>query len=158
MKVKTFHVRLYTPMGRAIPHAQCEITIGNRKPLSDQADARGIITLRDVEVPDTCKLRWGFSPDNDQEIELIYSLDIFLKADEPGELGSADASKKMLNNLGYISTDPVENVRWFQRDYRQLASPALEITGVMDERATDVLTKVYRKSADDLKNTQVGAQ
>ncbi|MGZ5150277.1 MAG: OmpA family protein, partial [Burkholderiales bacterium] len=110
VSVKTFDVRLYTPIGRAIPRAPCEITIGKRKPITERADARGIITLRDVEVPATCKIRWGFPPDKGEEPELIFNLDLFLRADQPLESDRAEESKRKLNNLGYTRADPVENV------------------------------------------------
>jgi hypothetical protein len=153
--IKTFEIRLYNPIGRAIPLAPCEITIGKRKPFPDKANARGIITLRDVEVPAACKIRWGFPPDEGQEPELLYSLDLFLKADEPLESDRAEESKRKLNNLGYNRPDLAENVRSFQRDYGHLTSPPLDITGDIDDRTTKVLSEVYRQSADDLRNTPV---
>jgi outer membrane protein OmpA-like peptidoglycan-associated protein len=152
--VKTFDVRLYSPIGRAIPNAPCQVTIGGRKPFNDQADARGIITLRDVAVPATCKIRWGFQPEKGQPRELIYNLELFLKADEDA-VGADDGHRK-LNNLGYINPSAAENVRSFQRDYGQLTNPPLPITGTLDDTTKDILTKVYLQRADDLRKTQVG--
>jgi hypothetical protein len=153
--VKTFEVRLYNPIGRAIPRAPCEITIGNRKPIRDRADARGIVTLRDVEVPATCTMRWGFPPAEGQETELLFSLELFLKADESLDSDRAEEAKRKLNNLGYNKPDLADNVRSFQLDYGQLTNPRLEITGVIDDRTMKTLREVYERSADDIKNTPV---
>src|SRR6185295_19308550 len=112
--LKTFEVRLYTPIGRAIPLAPCEVTISNRKPFIDTADARGIIVLRDVEVPATCTIKWGFPPDQGRQPELIFTLDLYLKADEPADSDRAGESAKRLNNLGYTDPDLADNVRHFQ--------------------------------------------
>ena len=153
--LKTFEVRLYSPIGRAIPLAPCEITIGNRKPFPDQADARGIVTLRDVEVPATCKIRWGFPPGQGEDPELGFLLNLFLQADQPLESDQAEESKRKLNNLGYTRPEPAENIRSFQRDYGHLTSPPLDLTGAIDDRTMKLLREVYDQSADDLRNTPV---
>jgi hypothetical protein len=153
--LKTFEVRLYTPIGRALPLAPCEVTIGSRKPFVDTADARGIIVLRDVEVPATCTVRWGFPPDQGREPELIFTLDLFLNADEPADSDRAGESAKRLNNLGYTEPDFPDNVRHFQRDYGHLASPPLTVTGTIDDPTFTLLKDVYEQSADDLRNTPV---
>jgi hypothetical protein len=153
--VKTFEIRLYSPIGRAIPFAPCEITLSNRKPFPSTADTRGIITMRDVEVPATCKIRWGFPPKEGSEPELIFNLDLFLEADEPLESDRAEEGKRKLNNLGYNRPELAENVRSFQRDYGHLTSPPLDITGDIDDRTMKVLREVYEQSADDLRNTPV---
>jgi hypothetical protein len=108
-----------------------------------------------VEVPATCEIRWGFPPDAGQDPELIFRLDLFLKADEPLESDRAEDSKRKLNNLGYIVPDPAENIRSFQRDYGHLTNPPLDITGDIDDRTMKVLREVYQQSADDLRNTPV---
>ncbi len=153
--LKTFEIRLYTPIGRAIPFAPCEVTIGKRKRFPDKADARGIITLRDVEVPSTCRIRWGFRPDEGQEAELAFTLDLFLKADEALESDRAEESRRKLNNLGYNGASLAENVRSFQRDYGHLPNPPLAITGNVDDATFRLLRDVYEKSADDLRRTPV---
>ena len=93
LTLKTFEIRLYNPVAKAIPFAPCEITVGGRKPFPDRANEKGIIFLRDVEVPDTCKIRWGFPPDEGQEAELMFTLDLFFKADEPLESDRAEESR-----------------------------------------------------------------
>jgi hypothetical protein len=153
--LKTFEIRLYSPIGRAIPLAPCEITIAPRKPFPDRANENGVITLRDVEVPATCKIRWGFPPDEGQDAELIFSLDLFLKADEPLESDRVEESKRKLNNLGYNRADLAENVRSFQREYGHLSSQPLEITGEIDNPTLTLLREVYEQSANDLKKTPV---
>lgn len=153
--LRSFDIRLYSPIGRAIPLSPCEITIGKRKPFADKANARGIITLRDVEVPATCHIGWGFPPDEGQKPELIFSLDLFLKAGEPLESDRSGESRRKLNNLGYNRPDPAENVRSFQREYGHLTSPPLDITGNIDNPTLNLIREVYEQSADDLRNTPV---
>jgi len=154
--VKTFEIRLYSPIGRAIPRAPCEITVGGRKAFTDRADARGVVTLRDIDVPAACSVRWGFPPEDGQEPELLYNLDVFLKADEPLNSDPAEEARRKLNNLGYNRRDPADNTRSFQRDYGPLSSPPLDITGALDDLTMKALREVYEQSADDIKNTTVG--
>ena len=154
--VKTFEIRLYSPIGRAIPRAPCEITVGGRKAFTDRADARGVVTLRDIDVPAACSVRWGFPPEDGQEPELLYNLDVFLKADEPLNSDPAEEARRKLNNLGYNRPDPADNIRSFQRDYGPLSSPPLDITGALDDLTMKALREVYEQSADDIKNTTVG--
>jgi hypothetical protein len=151
----SFEIRLYNPMGRAIPFAPCEIAIGARTPVADTADARGIVTLHDVAVPATCHVKWGYKPDDGREPELVFGVDLFLKADDLLESESEEESLKKLNNLGYDRPSRSENIRGFQLEYRTLASPPLQITGELDDRTIKVLREVYRQRVDDLRTTPV---
>jgi hypothetical protein len=126
--------------------------------------------LRDVEVPQKCHIRWGFPAAAGQLPALLFNLDIFLKADESPDAGDSSNTessgsdgkrdsdneqddRKILNNLGYTRPDPEDNVRSFQRDYGDLATPPLDLTGILDAATTQLLRRVYRESADDLRNT-----
>lgn len=169
--LQNFDVRLYSPVGRNIPFAPCEVTLGTRPPSRLIADSRGFVTLRDVEVPAKCHLRWGFPAAAGKLPDLLFNLDLFLKADQSAngdDTSNVDESsvddgkrqsdnqqddRKMLNNLGYTRPDPDDNVRSFQRDYGDLATPPLGLTGTLDAATTQLLRRVYKDSADDLRNT-----
>jgi hypothetical protein len=153
--VKTFEIRVYNPLGRAIALAPCQVTIGDSKPFRDVADARGIVILRDVEVPASCRLEWGYVPAAGKEPELIFNLDLFLKADDTLDSSSPEESMKRLNNLGYNRPDRSENIRGFQLEYRTLAQPPLRVTGVLDAATIKVITAVYKQRVDDLRTTPV---
>jgi outer membrane protein OmpA-like peptidoglycan-associated protein len=169
--LQNFDVRLYSPVGRSIPFAPCEVTLGTRKPTRLIADSRGIVTLRDVQVPEKCQIRWGFPAAAGQQPDFLFNLEVFLNADqspngddssnvEESSAGNGKSKsdneqddRKMLNNLGYNRPDPEDNVRSFQRDYGDLATPPLELTGILDAATTQLLRRVYKESADDLRDT-----
>jgi outer membrane protein OmpA-like peptidoglycan-associated protein len=153
--LKTFEIRLYNPMAKAIPLAPCTIAIGDRKPLPDKADERGIIILHDVAVPAACHIEWGFPPADSQKIELIFSLDLFLIADGVKKLDRTEEGKQKLNNLGYNRPDGADNIRSFQRDYGGLVNPRLVVSGELDDQTMTLLRRVYAQSADELKKTNV---
>src|SRR5581483_11996131 len=45
----TFQIRLYDSDGNYIPNAPCKVTIEQREPYQMQANAQGVIVLRDVK-------------------------------------------------------------------------------------------------------------
>ena len=155
LSVKTFSIRLYNPLGRAIPFAPCAVTIGDREPFHETADARGVITLRDVETPAACVLEWGYKPDDGKGPELIFRLDMFLKADDADDVESPEEAIKKLNNLGYNKPSRADNVRGFQLEYRTVSNPPLSVTGELDAATLKTIREVYRQRGDDLRTTPV---
>ncbi|MGH8079149.1 MAG: hypothetical protein ACREP7_01150 [Lysobacter sp.] len=167
--VKTVAIRLYDLESRAIAHAPYRLEIEGREPTIGVADSEGILTLRDVEVPATCLIRWALpaseqsdsaqpasaSPASAQTPpDYVFGLSMFLSADDPD---SEVEARKKLNNLGYIDPDPAINTCLFQRDYRQLAKPPLVETGRLDPDTLRVLREVYARCEDDLRRTQMDA-
>lgn len=157
-----FRIRLYDSDGNYIPNAPCRVTIEQREPYQMQADVRGVIVLRDVKVPSNCVIEWGFTPKDgeDADLEFVSNFQWTGQGTQKQEEAAADAgeqddSAKMLNNLGYASSDAKLNLKNFQRDYGDLASPALQPTGEMDASTKKLLTDVYQACADDLRQTQI---
>ena len=154
--VKTFEIRLYDPMRHFIPCAPCQVTVGSRAPYTDTANEKGILVLKDVEVPTGCHIRWGFKPQDGQQADLTFSLDIYLDIDKlETEAATRDGEReadKKLNNLGYCKLNRSSNIEDFQKDYGHLAN--LKSTGTLDKETLDLLRKVYRERADDLLETK----
>jgi hypothetical protein len=155
----SFQIRLYDSDHKYISNAPCKVTIEQREPYEIRADARGIIVLRDVKIPSNCVIEWGLAPKDgeDADLEFISNFQWTGKGmheEEDVEPGEQDDSEKMLNNLGYASSDGNLNIENFQRDYRDLVSPALEQTRQMDARTKKLLTDVYKACADDLRQTR----
>lgn len=147
----SFSVRLYDLMGRFIPHAPCRLMVGHREPMARQANEKGVVTALDVEVPNRCRIEWGFKPPAGEEPELVFSLDVYLTHDN---LAREDEAKQKLHNLGYPEDNELKvNVTAFQQDYGHLASPPLVDDGVLDDRTMDLLRKVYGGCADNLRGT-----
>jgi hypothetical protein len=152
--VITFEIRLYSPSGVFIPSAPFELTVGGGKPRTGVANEKGVVIAKDVEVPNQCSIRWGFPPDKDRQPELIFTLKMFLNADEQEKV--VEATQK-LHNLGYpIEAKFPENVTSFQRDYGDLADPPLQLTGQLDDDTLQLIRDVYRSCRDDLSQQQPG--
>lgn len=148
--VRTFRIRLYDPRRRFIAFAPCEVTLGKRTPFSDKADASGILTLKDVEVPTPCTIRWGFKPDEGKDADLIFTLDVFLDIDDEVGENKNDEARQKLNNLGYCNSESNTNVSNFQRDFGQLANTPLKVTGELDNDTLELIRRVYREHHNDL--------
>jgi hypothetical protein len=149
--LKSFPVRLYDGFGLAIPFAPFAIAVGGGDFTDlDQADAAGIITVRDVRPPSTVEIKWGFRPDPGNDVDLLFNRNIFVIADNDR---SEQAAVKKLSNLGYDDSDANENAIGFQLDYGHLADPPLAVTGELDQRSKDLLERVYQQTADDLRQT-----
>jgi hypothetical protein len=149
--LKSFAVRLYDGFGLAIPFAPFAVAIdGGDFSDPDEADDRGIITLRDLQAPATVKIKWGFQPDPGQEPDLLFDRSIFVIADNDR---TKQAAVKKLSNLGYDGSDASENVIGFQLDYGHLADPPLAVTGTLDKQSADLLERIYQQTADDLRQT-----
>jgi len=147
----SFSIRLYDLSGRFIALAPCRLTVGGRKPMPLQANERGILTALDVEVPNRCRIEWGFQPPPGEEPDFVFSLDMFLTHDD---LEREEEAKQKLHNLGYsVDNEFHSNVQAFQQDYGHLASPPLKTDGQLDDETMDLIRGVYRDSADDLRNT-----
>jgi hypothetical protein len=141
---KSVEIRLYAPTKAYIANAPCEVAIGGSAPIRRVADGRGILRLVDVEVPNTCDVKWGFPPHGGEEPVLVFSLRMHLLGG-----GEADEARKKLNNLGYTDDDLATNIRHFQRDYGS-GTPSLAATGALDGDTLDRLRTVYRRCADRL--------
>jgi outer membrane protein OmpA-like peptidoglycan-associated protein len=154
---ETLTIRLYDPLGRAIPGAPFSVQIGKRKPTPvSTADERGILVVQDLEVPNQCLIRWGFPPKQGEKPQLIFFLEMFLT---PENGGAQDEAKQKLNNLGYLAeNDSVTNVSAFQRDYGSLAEPPLVADGVLDDQTMKLLRAVYKQCATDLRTTSPSNQ
>lgn len=150
--IRAHLIRLYDPQGKAMPHACYQVEIEGRVPFTGRAGAEGMLTLRNVEVPATCMIRWGPPPDGDAPPQYIHGLVMYLA---PEDAHVNEEARKKLNNLGYIAPDLRANTRAFQHDYRELAQPPLAETGELDESTLRVLREVYRKCEVDLRNTEV---
>ena len=149
-KTITFEIRLYTPIGLFIASAPYRLSIGGSEPRTDQADAKGVVVVKDVEVPNQCSIQWGYPPENGKEPDLIFTLSMFLEADAQEQ--QTEATQK-LHNLGYPDDEDFStNVASFQRDYGQLANPALTVTGQLNNETFQLIRDVYRSSEDDLRN------
>jgi hypothetical protein len=114
-----------------------------QKTTTASADERGMITLRDIEVPSTCRLKWGYEPKGGESPRLLFSLDLHLNIEEASE---EEEAKKTLNNLGYVKSALAANFEAFQRDYGHRAGPG--------ESRMDLLRRIYRSSADDLEKAK----
>jgi hypothetical protein len=151
--LKNFQVRLYDSFGNAIPFAPFTHAIGDREFTEmGRADARGMITLLDIEVPSVCTIKWGFEPKEGQSPALLFSRTIFFIAENEAR---AEAAPKKLHNLGYDSDDEDANIIGFQLDYGHLVNPPLSPTGEFDDRSLELLDKIYQQTADDLRETKV---
>ena len=160
MILKTFKIRLYDPFGNAISGAPFEVKVGLREPVrgiaSKKKGEEGIAVVQDIEFPNRCAIKWGFSSSKEGEIaELIFSLDMFLTQDN---LSKEEEAKQKLHNLGYSKeNDQVANVAAFQRDYGHLAKPPLTVfKGSLDdedERTIELIRKVYKQCAINLRNS-----
>jgi peptidoglycan hydrolase-like protein with peptidoglycan-binding domain len=153
---KTFRIRLYDGFARFIASAPFEATIGAGPPFTGRADERGLLTLRDVVVPATCSIRWGFPADEGQAPILMFTRNVFLTASgrsEADDDAQQTASKK-LNNLGYDSADTTAAVLAFQLDYGHLTEPQLTPTGELDDATLEVLDRVYQRAGDDLRDSR----
>jgi len=154
--LKTFRVRLYDAFGRTIPAAPFSFSIGSRKFTElSSASPEGIITLADVQVPETCVIKWGFKPEKDETPELLFTRTIFLVADsEP----SAQAAQKKLHNLGYDDADLKASVTGFQLDFGHLVAPPLDASGELDDPTLKLLDRLYQQSLEDLRQTDVSGE
>lgn len=144
----TFSFRLYDLQRRFIPNAPFELSVGGRPPIKSTANAEGLAVVPDVEVPNQVLIRWGFPPDQGQQPEMIFEGEMFLK---PEEEDRETEARQKLQNLGYFQEFPLnKNVAAFQHDYGQLASPALQETGQLDDQTMSLLRDVYASAEDDL--------
>ena len=152
-ELKSFQVRLYDPFGRTLPEAPFSVSVGGR-PFSavSSASVEGILTLRDVQVPETCVVKWGFRPEKDEQPTLVFSRTLFLVGDDEPK---AQAGRKKLSNLGYESDDEAANIAGFQLDFGHLTTPALQVTEELDARTTALLDRIYRQSVGDLRDTDI---
>lgn len=149
----TFEIRLYSPAGVFIPSAPFELRVGSGRPRTGVANEKGILVAKDVEVPNQCSIRWGYPPPPGREPVLIFNLEMFLNSDEQKKKEEEAAQK--LHNLGYpINVELSANVTSFQRDYGDLATPALQLTGQLDEDTFQLIRDVYRSCKDDLSQQQ----
>lgn len=149
--VETFSIRLYEPGGEFIALAPFEITIDDREPVRGLADENGIVTLREVEAPANCLIVWGHQPRGGAEPLLVFSLNMFLNAEDASK---EEEARKKLANLGFIDDDLAVNTQDFQREFGHLSDPALAPTGQLDDRTMEVLRDVYKQTADDLRKTK----
>jgi len=157
---QTFRIRLYDAFGQFMANAPCEVTIGGAAPFPATANSRGTLTLREVEVPVTCHIKWGHVPSGQAEPVLSYSMNVFLTAskqsdDEPAQ---KEEARQKLSNLGYSDPDPATNVADFQLDYGHLVDPPLAPTGELDLTTLELLRNVYDQAADDLRRTPLKPQ
>jgi OmpA family len=150
--VKSTLVRLYDGFGFAIPFARYKVSSGSEE-FGEQrtADERGIIALSGLEIPCSCRVIWGFPPDDGEEAAYLFSRTVFLLSEsEAGE----DALVKKLNNLGYGGKDQADNITGFQLDYGCETDPPLEVTGQWDQATVNLLTTVYNRNERDLRKTK----
>ena len=144
----TFVIRVYDLAGKFIPFAPFQLTAGGRK-TTGQADAKGVVTAQDVEVPDRGLIEWGYKPKAGQKPEFVFSLDVFLAHDE---LSKEDEAKQKLHNLGYPEQNDLKtNVTQFQQDYGQLAKPPLKADGELNDPTMKLIRDVHKSCEDDLR-------
>jgi len=144
----TFSFRLYDLERRFIPFAPFELSVGGRPAIKDLADDKGFAIVPEIEVPNQVIIRWGFPPDAGQEPQMIFEGEMFLKPDEDDRETEA---RQKLQNLGYAQESPFpDNVTAFQRDYGQLASPALAPTGQLDDATLALLRDVFASAENEL--------
>ena len=149
--LSTFSIRLYDNEGRFIAWAPFELTVSGKQPFKSRANGEGIAIVKDVEIPNQVRIEWGFPPKSNDQPELIFGLDMFLKQD--GERQNEAMQK--LNNLGYaLNNPPEENVAAFQRDYAHLATPRLLETGDLEDSTMALIRDVHASCEDDLRNTK----
>jgi hypothetical protein len=147
----TFEIRVYDHDGKSIALAPFELVVRNGAPLAGRANPEGIIIVRDVEVPNRGVIRWGLPPQAGEEPDLSFSLDMFMRVAEDEDETEA---RQRLHNLGYPEEEDLSlSVAGFQEDYGHLATPPLEVNGVLDEATKKHLRDVYRECAADLRNT-----
>jgi hypothetical protein len=150
--VGVLRIRLYDGFGQFISGAPFTLS-GAETPAKeeiDRADTRGIVTLRNIPIPAQVTIRWGFPPEEGDEVELLFSRTVFVMSDNDR---SPEASKNRLKNLGYDGLNDTDNVIGFQLDYGALADPPLEDTGEFDDRTRALVDEVHRQSADRLRET-----
>jgi hypothetical protein len=153
-ELKTFQIRLYDGFGRFIASAPFEVTIGSQQPSRGQADARGIVILRDITIPATCEIRWGFPAAQSESPFLDFSMTMFLTASATGQddASRAEEARQKLNNLGYGGEDLEDMIMAFQLDYGHMKEPFLKTTGQLDSATLELLREIYDGSQDDLRD------
>jgi hypothetical protein len=155
----TFRIRLYDAFGQFMANAPCEVTIGAGAPFRAAANSRGLLTLRDVEAPVECKIKWGHEPTGQADPILSYEMNVLLPADTQSQAPEQqEEARKKLNNLGYVEPELAANVETFQLNYGHLADPELEPTGELDDATLGLLRQVYDQAADHLRDTDVEPQ
>jgi hypothetical protein len=146
--LSSFEIRLYDTGRRFIANAPFEVTIGSSAPRQGIADPKGVLVLRDISIPNTCLIKWGFPDGTKDELPgLIFTLNMFLSVDAEQQ---QEEARKKLNNLGYIDPDLAINVEDFQADYADATQPPLELTGELDSQTLELIRQVYKDCADKL--------
>lgn len=129
--LRIFRIRLFDPLGKALPGAPFLVQTGNRE-VRGRADAQGDVVVRDVPVPSTCLVKWsrpdpGESSDappddnfadladaeaieaferifEDNPEEFEYEREVFVDPAETEQSGgkmSSEEARRRLHNLGY---------------------------------------------------------
>ena len=173
-----FRVRLFDRFGRPVPNAAYSVTIEDQAPVTGTANASGDIIIRNVKRPTSCRLQWSvprpkdeepvYSDLQDSDIEepdysdvedsdfseaitsedYDYEMEIFL--DPAAAENSDDTVKRMLQNLGYGTGEPLEHqVEAFQREH------GLAVTGNVADIA-DALTKCHDECTPSLREVENG--
>jgi hypothetical protein len=99
-----------------MPGAPYKVTVAPGVVREGNADDAGRVEvrLRDVEVPDQCRLEWGREKGGAAG-SFQYSADFYAKLEEISE---DEGLKRRLHNLGYSSgATPADNIKAYQRDY-----------------------------------------
>ncbi len=126
----TLRVRLFDMYQQPLANAACKIFVGGSQVFAGNADASGFIHVGDVQLPDTCQIKWTTAttmPSSDDL--LLYSLDAFVNLDGKSD---EDAVKLRLSNLGYRFGDTLaDDIKAFQHD-RGLAETG-QVADVKDQ-------------------------
>lgn len=160
--LRFFRIRLFDRFAEPVAGAPFVAVIeGKQRPL-DNADPDGQIVVRDVKVPNTCRVFWS-RPDkfkapvngiDPKPEDFEFSLEVFVDVDSNGTANATQATpnegaqnggatkeqqaEQRLNNLGFFMGDTLqEKIMLFQREL------ALDETGLLDDISDD-LTKRHR--------------
>jgi hypothetical protein len=116
---KLLTIRLFDDHEQEMPNARYRLTVGTVEVRTRNADARGVLTERNVLAAKEVKLEWGGTGetfDYQNQIRLDYR---DADGDEP--------TRRRLNNLGYSGDDVPAGLARFRKDYE---------LGELDDEAT----------------------
>jgi len=127
---KLLTIRLFDSSEKEMPNARYRLTVGSVEVRTNAADARGVLTERNVLAAQHVKLEWG-QLGNQQDFD--YQNEIRLDyADTEGD----EATRRRLSNLGYGGDDIPGGLKRFRKDY--------ELADDLDDEATKAkLTDVH---------------
>src|SRR5579884_217811 len=164
--LETFQLKLFDEEARVIPFAPFVVIHGGAV-TRGRADGEALLTVHDIKVPATCKVKWRRpqvgegtgTPAPKVSDPFEFELDVFV--DIPADDDSDEVALQRLNNLGYTAgPTQQDNITDFQRDYKsKLPDTTLKNSlGKLDEPTKNVLRDVHDSADPLVKSASLSAQ